>query len=518
MIEQSSVSDAQIVSNQANLDENTNQVEENNNPTTEQVAEPIMEQAPIAETPVVTETATEVATTTEVIEAPAPEATVTATKRKERIPAKPKVEVDPEVLNEVLEYKNAGTSLTAKVEDRVRGGLKLNYKGLALFLPISHFGIRPNPNEEDLIRAVGDFLQVQVLEVNEDVPLYRRNIIVSRKKLLETSFWENIKLGDIVSGPVTSITTFGVFIDIGGYEGLVHISRLSRKKVDNAKNFTKKGEILRAKVVEIDKEKQRIGLSMAELEPSLWDKVPDKFPVGTNVNAKVKKFINFGAIVDLGDGIDGIIRNQDLSWTKRINDPSEVLQLNSEIQAQVLSINTDKELVSLSLRAVLENPWNTVEDKIQIGQEKSGIIQQVKPEGIVVTIEEIFDGFIPKSKMRNLQKGKKLPFKKGDTIEVLVADLVPASQSLILSPKDAGEENNNDSYQQNRNDRSDNRGDRSNSDRSNGDRERKPRNFNRSNDRDYTPQPVEMTSNEIGNFSFSDMLGEDILKKLNANK
>ncbi len=552
MIEQSSVSDAQIVSNQANLDENTNQVEENNTPSTEPVAEPILEQAPIAETliatevatttevievvevavtevpvpevtapidetPVATETATEVATTTEVIEAsvatetPVPEVTAPATERKERIPAKPRVEVDPAVLNEVLEHRNAGTSLTAKVEDRVRGGLKLNYKGLALFLPISHFGIRSNPNEEDLIRAVGDFLQVQVLEVNEDVPLHRRNIIVSRKKLLETGFWDNIKLGDIISGPVTSITTFGVFIDIGGYEGLVHISRLSRKKIDNIKNFTKKGEILQAKVVEVDKDKQRIGLSMSDLEPSMWDKIPEKFPVGSEITVKVKKFINFGAIVDLGDGIDGIIRNQDMSWTKRINDPAEILQLNTEVQAIVLSINTDKELVSLSFRAVLENPWSTIEEKIQIGQEKVGIIQQVKPEGIVVTIEGIFDGFIPKSKMRNMQKGKKLPFKKGDTIEVIVADLVVASQSLILSPKDAGEDNgenngnNNAPYHQNR------------GERSGGDRERKPRNFNRSNDKDYTPQPVEMTSNEISNFSFSDMLGEDILKKLNAN-
>jgi small subunit ribosomal protein S1 len=544
MIEQSSVSDAQIVSNQANLDENTNQVEENNTPSTEPVAEPILEQAPIAETliatevatttevievaevavtevpvpevtapidetPVATETATEVATTTEVIEASV--ATAPATERKERIPAKPRVEVDPAVLNEVLEHRNAGTSLTAKVEDRVRGGLKLNYKGLALFLPISHFGIRSNPNEEDLIRAVGDYLQVQVLEVNEDVPLHRRNIIVSRKKLLETGFWDNIKLGDIISGPVTSITTFGVFIDIGGYEGLVHISRLSRKKIDNIKNFTKKGEILQAKVVEVDKDKQRIGLSMSDLEPSMWDKIPEKFPVGSEITVKVKKFINFGAIVDLGDGIDGIIRNQDMSWTKRINDPAEILQLNTEVQAIVLSINTDKELVSLSFRAVLENPWSTIEEKIQIGQEKVGIIQQVKPEGIVVTIEGIFDGFIPKSKMRNMQKGKKLPFKKGDTIEVIVADLVVASQSLILSPKDAGEDNgenngnNNAPYHQNR------------GERSGGDRERKPRNFNRSNDKDYTPQPVEMTSNEISNFSFSDMLGEDILKKLNAN-
>ena len=526
MIEQSSVSDAQVVSNQANLGENTNQVEENNNPTAEQVAEPILEQAPIPEVPadsetqVATETIIEVVTAVEtpVIEAPVVEATDAPTiQRRERTQAKPKVEVDPEVFNEVLEHRNAGTSLTAKVEDRVRGGLKLNYKGLSLFLPISHFGIRPNPNEEDLIRAVGDFLQVEVLEVNEDVPLYRRNIIVSRKRLLENSFWNTIKIGDIVSGPVTSITTFGVFIDIGGYEGLVHISRLSRKNVDNIKNFTKKGEILQAKVIEINKEKQRIGLSMSDLEPSIWDNVPEKFPVGSNVNAKVKKFINFGAIVDLGDGIDGIIRNQDMSWTKRINDPAEVLQLNQEITAQVLSVNPAKELVSLSLRAITENPWSSVEEIIQIGQDKIGIIQQVKPEGIVVTIEDIFDGFIPKSKIRNLQKGKRLPFKKGDTIEVIVADLVPTNRSLILSPKDAGEANINDSYQQNPDERS-NRSDRNNSARHNGDRERKPRTFNKSNDKDYTPQPVEMTSNEISNFSFSDMLGEDILKKLNASQ
>lgn len=468
MTEQSPVIDAQIDNNHANIVENSNQNVE------QEVTTPISEQ--IAEEQTKTE---------QIVAEP------TIPKQE-----KSRNELDAEVLAELKECRNNNKTITAKVEDRVRGGLKLNYKGVALFLPTSHFGVRSNPNEEELIRAVGDVLEVEVLEINDDVPAHKRNIIVSRKNLLEAKFWNEIKIGDVVSGPVSSITTFGIFIEIGGYEGLVHVSRLSRKRVDNPKNFAKKGDVLKAKVIEVDLEKKRIGLSISDLEPSLWTNIHEKYPVGSTVKAKVKRFVDFGAFVELEEGIEGLIRNQDLSWTQRVNHPKEILEINQEIDVQVQSINPDKELLVLSYRATQSNPWNEVEKNIQIGSEKVGIIKQVKNEGLVITIDEAIDGFMPKSKMRNLLKGNKMPFKKGDTIEVSVSDIAAAQQSLILEPKGSTHENREKKEPREQ-------------------RERKPRQEKNEN---YSNQPVEMTSNEVGSFTVTDMIGEEVLAKLLKNE
>lgn len=477
MTEQSPVINETIDSNPANIVENSNQnvEQESGKATLEHVA---------------SETATQpedMQQTNSETANPTPTNTITK-------PEKNRNQIDAEVLAELKECLANKKPILAKVEDRVRGGLKLNYKGVALFLPISHFDIRSNPNEEELIRAVGDLLEVQVLEINDDVPSHKRNIIVSRKNLLEAKFWNEIKVGDIVSGPVSSITTFGIFIDIGGYEGLVHISRLSRKKIDNPKNFAKKGDVLQAKVVEVDVDKKRIGLSIVDLEPSPWLTVNEKYPVGSVVNAKVKRFVDFGAFVELENGIEGLIRNVDLSWTKRINHPKEVLTIGQQIQAQVTSINPDKELISLSYRATQPNPWNDIEQEFKVGIEKTGVIKQIKNEGLVVTINDTLDGFMPKSKMRNLMKGNKIPFKKGDKIEVVVSDIAPAQQSLILEPK-IKEQQETKERKETRN-------------------EQKDKKIKQHKEDTPSNQPIEMTTNEVGSFSFTDILSEDVLSKL----
>jgi len=482
MTEQSPVINATIDNNPANLVENSNKNvdQETTNTTTGQVVTETSTPPEISQQ-TNTETVTSTPNEQDSTKVPTPK------------PEKNRNQIDAEVLAELKECQATKKTILAKVEDRVRGGLKLNYKGVALFLPTSHFDVRSNPNEEELIRAVGDLLEVEVLEINDDVPSHKRNIIVSRKNLLEAKFWNEIKVGDIVSGPVSSITTFGIFIDIGGYEGLVHVSRLSRKRIDNPKNFAKKGDILQAKVIEVDTEKKRIGLSIVDLEPSPWLTVNEKYPVGSIVNAKVKRFVDFGAFVELDNGIEGLIRNADLSWTQRINHPKEILTIGQEIQAQVTSINPDKELISLSYRATQPNPWNDIEQNIQVGNEKVGTIKQIKNEGLVITIDNILDGFMPKSKMRNLMKGNKIPFKKGDQIEVVISDIAPAQQSLILEPKA-----NEQETKERREPRIEQK-------------DKKPKQ-----QKEETPsnQPIEMTTTEVGNFSFSDILSEDVLTKL----
>lgn len=451
MTDQSPVVDAPIDNNQANIAENTNlNVEQ---------------------------------TTKQEISA---ENTETKTEKK-------RIEIDPEVLAELKTHMENKQPIIAKVEDRVRGGLKLNYKGVALFLPISHYDIKPNPTEEELIRLVGDVVEVQVLEVNDDVPSHRRNIIVSRKMVLENKFWEQIKVGDIVSGPISSITTFGIFVDVGGVEGLIHTSRLTRKGKANPKDFGKKGDILTAKVVEVDKERKRIGLSLAELEPNVWDNINEHFPVGSTTTVKVKRFVDFGAFVELKNGVQGLIRNTELSWTKRVNHPEEILKIDQEIEAQVISINPEKELINLSYRATQPNPWAEIENNFKPGTEYVATIKQIKPLGAVVEITENLDGFMPRSKMKPLMKGNKIPFKKGDKIDVIISEVVAQQQSIILEPK-VNEEIVDTKPRR--------------------EKETKDKKVKQIKEETQIAQPIETTSTEVGSFSMSEMLGDDILSKL----
>lgn len=488
MTEQSSVINAELDNNQTNIVEANQNVE----PTITENVEVTAETTIAEETPAVAEAAPDTSSVEPAQAEPAQAETSQSEQEKAaEKPARPRQEISAEAMTKLKELKESGNTVSAKVEDRVRGGLKLSFEDAPLFLPTSHFSLKPNPTEDELIQSVGAVLEVEILEINEELPAHKRNIIVSRKRLLEEKFWNEIKEGQVIEGPVTSITTFGVFIDVGGFEGLVHISRLSRKRIDSTKSFAKKGDKFRAVVVEVDKNKKRIGLSIAELEPSPWVGVAEKFPVNSIQKAVVKRFVDFGAFVELSDGIQGIIRNPDLSWTRRVNNPKDVLQLEQEIEVQVMSINPDKELVTLSLKHTQPNPWNGIEQEMKIGDERKATVRKVLPEGAIFSIND-FDGFMPKSKMGALGKDKKVPYKKGESVDVVIIDLSPATQSLIVEPKDipvaeaVG-------------------------------KEERGRGRQRQENRPAMPQQIEATSTEVGSFSFSDMLGEDALKKLFGN-
>ena len=484
MTEQSSVINANLDNNQNNLVK-TNQNVEQTNENAEVLTEAPVVEAPVAEAPIVE---------APVAEAPVAEAPVTEATSEIQTPApqpaqRTRQDIPIAVLSKLKEVYDTNGVIQAKVEDRVRGGLRMSFEGAPLFLPTSHFSLKSNPTEEELIQSVGAVLNVEILEINEDAPSHKRNIIVSSKNLLEKKFWDEIKEGQIIEGPVTSITTFGIFIDIGGFEGLVHISRMSRKRVDSTKTFCKKGDKFKAVVVDVDKSKKRIGLSLADLEPSLFENVADKYPLNSVHKAVVKRFVDFGAFVELEDGIQGIIRNPDLSWTRRVNNPKDILSLEQEIDVHVSAINPDKELLTLSYKLTQPNPWPEIEKELKIGEEKTATVVFVKPEGAILAINDV-DGFMPKSKMGPLGKGKKVPFKKGEQVEVVITDLVASSQSLILEPKDVPTPKAND------------RDDRGNRGRRNWD------------DRPTSIPQIQPSSNEVANFAFSDMLGEDTLKKL----
>jgi small subunit ribosomal protein S1 len=362
----------------------------------------------------------------------------------------------------------------------------VNYKDIPMFLPASHFQLKRTPTEQELQEAAGKKLEVLVHEVQE-YDEGKKAVIVSRKKILLEEFWNKISIGDIVEGKVSSVAGFGIFVDIGGVEGLVHISRLSKIHVDDPSRLYKKGDILNVVIIEIDKEKNRIALSRKELEESPWKNSEQLFPMGTQHKGLVRRLTDFGAYIELKPGVDGLLRASELSWTKRIKQPSDILTVGQELPVEILSISEEKQTVSLSYKNTLPNPWQQMAERFPIGSEIQGTVMQVMPQGAIISISEDVDGFMPRSKMRGVLRGKKIPYQSGDKIDVVVADLNVEEESLILAPK-ASEETNLASESQ--------------SERS------QPQHHNKENAK---PKPT-----QNGSFSLGDLLSENDRDQLNS--
>ena len=236
--------------------------------------------------------------------------------------------------------KLVGTDETINVEviAIAKGGLRVVYNNVPLFLPASHFLLEKNIKEDKLESAVGNKFDVKVTEVKQIGE--GKIVIVSRKDLILKELWENIKVGEEVEGKVSSITNFGVFLDLGGVEGLIHVSRLSHSHIDNPKNHFHKGDLLKVKVVEIDKKNGKITLSRKALEDSPWKGAEEKFKAGETVKGKIKRLTDFGAYVELAPGVEGLLRVSELSWAMRINKPSDILEENQEIALYVVPLST----------------------------------------------------------------------------------------------------------------------------------------------------------------------------------
>ena len=338
------------------------------------------------------------------------------------------------VFNEIKEFKENNQPIEVEVKSRIRGGLRVTYKDMPMFLPTSHYSLKRNPSEEEMIAAVGQKFEVLIHEYQE-YDEGRKAIIVSRKPMLLGGAWEKINAGDVIEGRVSSVASFGVFVEFGGLEGLIHISRLSKIHIDDPSRFFKKGDVIQAAIIEIDKAKNRIALSRKELEESPWKGVDELFPAGSRHKGLVRRLTDFGAYIELKPGVDGLLRTAELSWTKRIKKPSDLLKPGQEVEVEIISVSEEKQTASLSYKNTLPNPLPTLAERFPVDSEYMGEIIQVIPQGVIISISEELDGFMPRSKMKNLLKGKKIPFAVGEKIEVLIADINPAEESLILSPK-----------------------------------------------------------------------------------
>jgi small subunit ribosomal protein S1 len=386
--------------------------------------EQIVETAPVAEVAAQDSSTSETtAPVASVQESPAQEASVS------EAPKQPEYDVNA-LYPEIVAAKNNKTTIDVTGLRRVRGGILAAYKGMPLFLPTSHLSLKPNPSENELLGLIQQTFPVHVHELNEED---KTKVIVTRRKLLRVDHLKDFQVGQTVEGKVVSFTDFGAFINLGGVDGMVHVSAISRRRINHPSEVLKKGDTVKAVVKEINENSQRLSLSMKELEANPWQGAAAKYTVGSRHKGKVKSLTDFGVYVELEPGVEGLVHISEMSWARRIKHPSEIFQAGQEVEVQVLEITEEKQKVSLGYKQTQPNPWATIAERFKVGDKIEGSVREVIDRGVVVNIAEDIDAFMPKGKMHPSLRGKAAPFQVGDKIEGLfVMDVVPDNHSLIL--------------------------------------------------------------------------------------
>ena len=328
-------------------------------------------------------------------------------------------------------FKEASSAFEVAISERVKGGLRGLFQGLRIFLPASQVGLRKNVSDEELQQLIGQTVRVKVHELQSD-DTGHKSAVVTRRDILLDELWNTITVGAVHDGVVSSVTAFGAFVNIGGVEGLVHVSRLSRSRIANPADVVRKGDKVKVTIVEIDRDKKKIALSHREHEADPWTGVNAAYPVGKRIKGTVQRITDFGAYVQVSPKIEGLLRISELSWTRRVKHPSEIVSVGQTIEVEVLSANEEKHQLALGYKQTQPNPWLTLATELPVGCDVEGTVQNVSTQGAVVRVRDTFDGFMPRSKMSGARGGK-APLNAGDTVACVVVDLDAANASLILA-------------------------------------------------------------------------------------
>jgi small subunit ribosomal protein S1 len=331
--------------------------------------------------------------------------------------------------------------IKGKVKAVVKGGLTVNV-GVEAFLPASQVDIVP---PKDLHQFVGNTYDFKIVKLNED----RKNIVLSRRELIEAvrntrrqDFLSNVHAGDIVEGTVKNITDFGAFLDLDGIDGLLHITDMSWARLTHPSEAVKPGDRLKVVILEINKEKERISLGLKQLQDNPWSQIEERFPAGKKVKGKITNLMPYGAFVEIEEGIEGLIHVSELSWTKRIVRPSDVLTLGQEIEALVLGVNKEDQKISLGVRQLEANPWDEIEQRFMIGKQVKGKVRNMTAYGAFIELEEGIDGMVHVSDLRWNRKinHPSEVLKKNEEIEAVVIDIDKANQRISLGIKQLEED------------------------------------------------------------------------------
>ncbi len=346
------------------------------------------------------------------------------------------------VWDRIREIHDSGDEVTGTVVRRIKGGLVVDVMGVDAFLPGSQVALRQVPDFDALINQE---MTLKIIKINKA----RRNIVVSRRVVLEEErdtmreeLLNEIAVDQVRQGIVKNITDFGVFIDLGGVDGLLHITDMSWGRIRHPSEMVSLGDKIDVKILDIDDKTSRISLGLKQMTPYPWENIEEKYPIGKKVTGRVVSITDYGAFVELEKGIEGLIHISEMSWTQHIKHPSKIMNVNDAVEAVVLSVDKENEKISLGIKQMEPDPWETIDHKYPIGKIISGKVRNLTAFGAFVELEEGIDGLVHISDMswtRRIQHPSEV-MKKGDKVEVKVIKIDHENRRISLGLKQLTED------------------------------------------------------------------------------
>jgi len=339
--------------------------------------------------------------------------------------------------DEIEKAYNEKKPIQATVVERIKGGLTVDILGAKAFLPGSQTDLRPVRN---LDAAKGQKLEVAIIKLNKK----RGNIVVSRKQVLEeeqtekrSKTLEHLEEGAVLTGVVKNLTEYGAFVDLGGIDGLLHITDMSWGRLTHPRDLVNVGDQIQVKVLKFDKDKQRVSLGFKQLTPDPWLDASHRYPVGAHVSGRVISVTDYGAFVELEQGIEGLVHVSEMTWSKRMKHPSKLVNVGDQVDCVVLSVNPQERRISLGMRQLASNPWDALHEKYPVGATVEGKVRNLTDFGAFIEIEDAIDGLVHVSNL-SWTKRVKHPsevLKKGDRVKAIVLAIEPDKRRLSLGVK-----------------------------------------------------------------------------------
>src|SRR5215210_3346298 len=333
---------------------------------------------------------------------------------------------------------NEGVPIKGRVMDRIKGGLRVDIDGIQAFLPGSQVDTRPVRNLDSLR---GKEIEAKIIKLNRK----RSNVVLSRKAVLEERNADRkgetlgqIEEDIIVEGQIKNLTDYGAFVDLGGIDGLLHVTDMSWGRLQNPAEMFKVGDTVQVKVLKFDRDRERVSLGYKQLLPDPWSSVEERFPMGTRVNGRVASVADYGAFIELEPGVEGLVHVSEMSWAKRVKHPSKLVNPGDDVDVEVLSVDPKARRISLGMKQVLANPWQTLKERYQIGSRVSGRVRHLTDFGAFIEVEDGVDGLLHLSDI-SWAKSIKHPgevLKKGQEIEAVITEIDTENEHLSLSIKD----------------------------------------------------------------------------------
>jgi len=339
--------------------------------------------------------------------------------------------------DEIEKAFNNKAPVTARIIDRIKGGLTVDILGARAFLPGSQVDLRPVRNLDGM---KGHDIEVRIIKLNKK----RGNIVASRKQLLEeeqsekrNKTLEHLQEDGIITGTVKNLTDYGAFVDLGGIDGLLHITDMSWGRLTHPRDLVQVGDQIQVKVLKFDREKQRVSLGFKQLTPDPWLDAAERYPIGAHVRGRVISVTDYGAFVELEQGIEGLVHVSEMTWSKRMKHPSKLVNVGDQVEAVVLNVNPGERRISLGLKQLESNPWESLHEKFPVGAVVEGRVRNLTDFGAFIEIEEGIDGLVHVSNL-SWTKRVKHPsevLKKGDRVRAIVLAIEPEQRRLSLGVK-----------------------------------------------------------------------------------